>query len=45
MNDNSLVQLKALSQHAWLDNLSRTLFQEGVRLFAEAYKKLLAAMQ
>jgi len=37
MNDNSLLQLKALGQHVWLDNLSRTLLQEGglQRLMAE----------
>lgn len=30
MNENSLLQLKALGQHVWLDNLSRTLLQEGI---------------
>lgn len=37
MNDNPLLQLKAMGQHAWLDNLSRTLLQEGVlqRLMTE----------
>jgi len=37
MNDNSLLQLKALGQHVWLDNLSRTLLQEGAlqRLMTE----------
>jgi transaldolase len=29
MNENPLLQLKALGQHVWLDNLSRTLLQEG----------------
>ena len=29
MNDNPLLALKALGQHVWLDNLSRTLLQEG----------------
>jgi transaldolase len=37
MNENSLLQLKALGQHVWLDNLSRTLLQEGIlqRLMTE----------
>ena len=37
MNDNSLLQLKALGQHVWLDNLSRMLLQEGIlqRLISE----------
>jgi transaldolase len=37
MNDNSLLALKALGQHVWLDNLSRTLLQNGElqRLIAE----------
>ena len=37
MNDNSLLALKALGQHVWLDNLSRTLLQEGTlqRLLSE----------
>lgn len=30
MNGNPLLALKALGQHVWLDNLSRTLLQEGV---------------
>ena len=30
MNANPLLQLKALDQHVWLDNLSRTLLQEGI---------------
>lgn len=36
-NDNSLLALKALGQHVWLDNLSRTLLQEGTleRLISE----------
>lgn len=29
MNENPLLALKALGQHVWLDNLSRTLLQEG----------------
>lgn len=29
MNENPLRALKALGQHVWLDNLSRTLLQEG----------------
>jgi transaldolase len=29
MNDNPLLALKALGQHVWLDNLSRTLLREG----------------
>lgn len=29
MNNNSLLELKSLGQHIWLDNLSRTLLQEG----------------
>lgn len=29
MNDNPLLAVKALGQHVWLDNLSRTLLQEG----------------
>ena len=29
MNDNPLLALKALGQHVWLDNLSRTLLQDG----------------
>jgi transaldolase len=29
MKDNSLLALKALGQHIWLDNLSRTLLEEG----------------
>jgi len=29
MNDNPLLALKALGQHIWLDNLSRTLLREG----------------
>ncbi len=29
MNIHSLLQLKSLGQHVWLDNLSRTLLQEG----------------
>lgn len=37
MNENPLLQLKAMGQHVWLDNLSRTLLQEGVlqRLMTE----------
>lgn len=37
MNVNPLLQLKALGQHVWLDNLSRTLLQEGIlqRLMSE----------
>ncbi len=37
MNNNSLLQLKSLGQHIWLDNLSRTLLQEGAlqRLMTE----------
>lgn len=37
MDDNSLLGLKALGQHVWLDNLSRTLLQEGTlqRLISE----------
>lgn len=37
MNDNPLLALKALGQHVWLDNLSRTLLQEGAlqRLMTE----------
>lgn len=29
MNHNPLLELKALGQHVWLDNLSRTLLREG----------------
>lgn len=29
MNNNPLLELKALGQHIWLDNLSRTLLREG----------------
>ena len=37
MNKNPLLQLKAMGQHVWLDNLSRTLLQEGAlqRLMTE----------
>jgi transaldolase len=37
MNDNPLLALKALGQHVWLDNLSRTLLREGAlqRLMTE----------
>lgn len=37
MNNNPLLALKALGQHVWLDNLSRTLLQEGTlqRLISE----------
>ncbi|HXE39272.1 MAG TPA: transaldolase [Azonexus sp.] len=37
MNDNPLLALKALGQHVWLDNLSRTLLREGglLRLIGE----------
>ncbi|MDP1536778.1 MAG: transaldolase [Burkholderiales bacterium] len=37
MTINSLLQLKSLGQHVWLDNLSRTLLQEGTlqRLMTE----------
>ncbi|MHB1292843.1 MAG: transaldolase family protein, partial [Sulfuricella sp.] len=37
MNDNPLLALKALGQHVWFDNLSRTLLQEGAlqRLMTE----------
>lgn len=37
MNVNPLLQLKTLGQHVWLDNLSRTLLQEGTlqRLMTE----------
>lgn len=37
MNANPLRQIKALGQHIWLDNLSRTLLREGVlqRLMTE----------
>lgn len=37
MNDNPLQQLKAIGQHVWLDNLSRTLLADGTlqRLIAE----------
>lgn len=29
MNDNPLLELKAIGQHVWLDNLSRNLLREG----------------
>ena len=29
MKENPLLALKALGQHVWLDNLSRTLLREG----------------
>lgn len=37
MNENPLLALKALGQHIWLDNLSRTLLREGelLRLIGE----------
>ena len=37
MNNNPLLELKALGQHVWLDNLSRTLLREGAlqRLMSE----------
>ncbi|WP_265942452.1 transaldolase [Dechloromonas sp. A34] len=37
MNENPLLALKALGQHVWLDNLSRTLLREGklLRLIGE----------